>query len=137
LENEKRPSVRVSLFRSIVDDPGRRALAALSALAFFLMIMVVVVNLFAPHTYAEPFSVFYGMQEGYSRVLIPMGFLMLMQSLLLLALSSTYGDYTKASMGKKSVHVRSFLKRLSFYLVLMGAALLLSGGIPKSFGNVL
>ncbi|MFH1470222.1 MAG: hypothetical protein ABIF01_00580 [Candidatus Micrarchaeota archaeon] len=130
---EKQPSVALPLFTSLWVDEGRRALSMLLAFTLICIIAAIVVNLsYKPFHKLGEFSGFSSMQDNYERLFIPIGFLLALVSLLLFSLSGSYGHYTEITLGKKTIPARKFFRSISFYSAILGAALLLSGGIVNA-----
>lgn len=130
---EKKALLRLSMFGSLWEDPGRRALTIVLIILFLGIVLTLLVNLaylLTPNSYRG--SILSGLgkaQENSNRIFIPTGFLLILIGAVFFVMGEAYGEYTDISLGKKSVLAKPFFRRLGFYFALIGAAFLLSGGI--------
>jgi len=131
-KDSEKPSVKVSLFKSLWEDEGRRVLSMLSAVVLICILVAIFVNLVYPlKNSSKPFSGLEAMNENYDRLLVPIGYLLALMSLLFFSLSVSYGAYTDVVVGGRTLHAKSFFKKLSFYSVILGAVFLLSWGVTN------
>ncbi|MFH1448329.1 MAG: hypothetical protein ABIG39_05690 [Candidatus Micrarchaeota archaeon] len=123
----------VSFLESVWEDEGRRVVFLLFAISCLGILLVLILNLYhRPVHDPSLFSNLQSMQENVNKIFLPIGFLMAMQSLLIFSLAGTYGKYTEVRFLNKSIHARTFFRKLSFYIILIGTAFLLSSGVADS-----
>ena len=132
-----KPSVKVSLFKSLWEDEGRRVLFMLLVVVLICILVAIFVNLVYPlKNSSKAFSALESMNDNYDRLLVPVGYLLALMSLLFFSLSVSYGEYTDVVVGGRTLHAKSFFKKLSFYSVILGAVLLLSWGVTNIASKV-
>ncbi len=124
--------LRVKLLSSILEDEGRRVLFFLSLMLSLGIIIVLFLNLQYRPLHTGSFYEIDQAKESSKRLFVPIGFLMSILSLSIFSISNTYGKYTEATVGSRTIHPHSFFKNLSFYMILIGAAFLLSTAITDT-----
>ncbi len=129
------PPVKVPLLQSLWEDEGRRALAILVVFTAVCIMAALVMNLLYKPQARGAFAGLNDLGGNYERTLIPTGFLLALLSLLFFSIGGTYGHYTEVTFGGKSLLARQFFKKLSFYSIMLGAVLLLSGGVANSIAS--